>query len=345
MPEHHTPAPSSDLTLVPFAGLEELLARIFSRHGASEANAGILATNCASCERDGSLSHGIFRIPGYLASLRSGWADGQATPRLEHSGPSLLRVDAMNGFAQPALAAALPAISDMVSTTGVALVAIRRSHHFSALWPDIESFALGGLVALAMVTGFRCVAPPGGTRPVFGTNPLAFATPVAGARPLVFDFATSAMSNGDLRLAARARAKVPAGTGIDSGGSQTESPEAILDGGALLPFGGHKGAALSLMVEVMASALTGGLFSHEVDFSGYPGAETPNTGQVLLVVDPARGRTNDFARRVLTLVEAVRAAGAARLPSDRRYRRRDEADRNGIPIATDRLSELILLGS
>ncbi|MEI9402544.1 Ldh family oxidoreductase [Mesorhizobium argentiipisi] len=345
MPEDRVAASSSDLTLVPFVVLEDLLQRIFSRHGVSDDNAKILATNCASCERDGSLSHGIFRIAGYLSSLASGWVDGRAVPRLEDRGPSVIRVDAMNGFAQPALAAAVPAILDRVSATGVALVAIRRSHHFSALWPDLEPFALRDLVAIAMVTGFRCVAPPGGTKPVFGTNPLAFAAPVAGTHPLMFDFATSAMSNGDLRLAARAKAKVPLGTGIDSHGDRTDKPEAILDGGALLPFGGHKGAALSLMVEIMASALTGGLFSHEVDFSGYPGAETPNTGQVLLVIDPERAGNSDFAGRVLTLLDTVRASGAARLPSDRRYRQRAEANKDGIPIATDKLRQLIVLAS
>lgn len=316
-----------------YDGLLKKLRSVFMRHGVSESNAAILAENCAMCERDGSHSHGIFRIPGYLATLKSGWVDGNAVPLVEDSGPSFLRVDAANGFAQPALAAAIPKIFEQTNATGVSVVAIRDSHHFSALWPDIEAFAEAGLVALSMVSGLACVVPPGGHKAVFGTNPFAFATPIAGAPPLVFDFATSMMSNGDLRLADRTAQSVPLGTGIDEFGNPSSDPHAILNGGALLPFGGHKGAALSLMVEIMASALTGGQFSSEVDFSGYAGAETPRTGQLLIVIDPERSSGQNFASRVAKLVQMVRDAGQSRLPSDRRLQARANAALNGIPIS------------
>lgn len=331
---------SAPTTLVPFGELESLLRTILVRNGVSEHNAGIIATNCASCERDGSVSHGVFRIPGYVTSIASGWLDGTAVPSVERHGPSMLRVDARNGFAQVALEAAMPDVLEMVAESGVVVVAIRHSHHFSALWPDLEPLAARGLVALTTVGGLKCVAMPGGREPVFGTNPIAFATPVAGGPPLVMDFATSTRSNGDLQLAAMAGESVPLGTGIDREGELSDDAAAILDGGALLPFGGHKGAALSIMVEVLASALTAGLFSHEVDFSGHPGAETPSTGQALLVIDPTRGGNTEFAERVLTLVEVIRASGDVRLPSDRRYRNRAEALERGIPITDERLTQL-----
>ena len=182
------------------------------------------------------------------------------------------------------------------------------------------------------MSGLACVVPLGGTKPIFGTNPIAFATPVAGTTPLVFDFATSAMSNGDVRIAAREGRKVAPGTGIDRSGRQTDDPQAILDGGALLPFGGYKGAALSLMVEILASALTGGQFSSEVDFSSYPGAETPCTGQVVIVIDPKCGGTSQFADRVRRLMRDIRGSGNVRLPSDRRYEVRAKSERDGIAI-------------
>ena len=315
-----------------FDALADLLTRIFIRHGVSAANAALLGRNCATCERDGAASHGVFRIPGYVASLNSGWVDGHAVPVVEDCGPGFLRVDARNGFAQPALEAARPLLRDRVAQNGVALVAIRHSHHFSALWPDLEPFAADGLVALSMVTGIACVMPPGGRKPVFGTDPIAFATPVAGARPLVFDLATSAMSNGDLRIAAREGHAIPPGAGIDRNGQATTDPKAVLDGGGLLTFGGYKGGAIALMVEVMASALTGGQFSAEVDFKPYPGAETPCTGQVIILIDPARGSVAPFAGRVAMLVSMLRDAGQTRLPSDRRYAARAKAAQDGIAL-------------
>ncbi|WP_342635272.1 Ldh family oxidoreductase [Rhizobium chutanense] len=328
---------------ISFQALEQLLAAIFVRHGVSEANATILAGNCAGCERDGSLSHGLFRIPGYISSLKSGWVDGKAVPDIEDVGAAFMRVDARNGFAQPALAAAMPHLVDKVVASGVAVVAIRDSHHFSALWPDLEPLARSGFVALSMVSGLACVAPPGGRSAVFGTNPIAFATPVAGAHPMIYDFATSAMSNGDLWLAARAGHDVPLGTGVNASGELTGDPKAILAGGALLPFGGHKGAALSLMVEVLASALTGGQFSSEVDFSNHPGAETPKTGQIVIVIDPIRGGNKLFAERVAKLMGSVRDAGQPRLPSDRRYRTREASERDGISLETDTCEYLVSL--
>ena len=336
---------ATDTVIVPFEKLVETLAKVFEQAGVSEDNALILASNCAGCERDGGLSHGIFRIPGYVASLKSGWVDGKAEPTVERAGPAFLRVDARNGFAQPAWAKVLPQIMDVVREQGVAVVAIRDSHHFSALWPDLEPLAKAGLVALSMVTGLACVAPHGGTKPVFGTNPLAFATPVAGAEPLIFDFATSAMSNGDLRLAARAGDSVPLGTGVDADGDLSSDPASILSGGALLPFGGHKGASISLMVEILASALTGGQFSLEVDFSSHPGAETPKTGQLVVVIEPSRGNNSAFADRVRHLLDSVRDAGQARLPSDRRYRTRKQSETEGISISRAQYDALTAMSS
>ncbi|WP_085026397.1 Ldh family oxidoreductase [Ensifer aridi] len=325
--------------------LEALLARIFVRQGVCSDNARILAANCAACERDGSVSHGVFRIPGYIDSLKSGWVDGNACPEVEEVGPAFLRVDAKNGFAQPALATAMPRLTEVASSHGLAVLAMRDSHHFSALWPDLEPLAQRGFVALSMVSGLACVAPPGGNTAVFGTNPIAFATPVAGSNPLIYDFATSSMSNGDLRIAARQGHAVPLGTGIDSSGALSGNPADILAGGALLPFGGHKGAAISLMVEVLASALTGGQFSSEVDFSGHPGAETPKTGQLVIVLDPARGGNSGFAVRVASLLELIRQAGQQRLPSDRRYRTRELSVRDGVPIDSATYANLVALSA
>jgi delta1-piperideine-2-carboxylate reductase len=195
---------------VEFDRLKSLLSQIFLSNGTSEFTAEILAENCAGCERDGAISHGIFRIPGYLASLNTGWVDGKAEPEITVVSPSFIRIDARNGFAQPALAVAAQAIDEAVETTGIAVVAMRNSHHFSALWPDVEPFARKGLMAISFVNGLANVVPHGGRVPVYGTNPIAFATPVADADPLVVDQATSVMANGEVRLHALANRTLPA---------------------------------------------------------------------------------------------------------------------------------------
>jgi len=316
-----------------FTELAQVLRQIFVRHGTSEEVAQVLSQNCASAERDGSHSHGVFRIPGYLSSLASGWVDGKAVPVVEDVGAAFVRVDAANGFAQPALAAAMPLLIDKVRNAGIAILAIRSSHHFAALWPDVEPFAEQGLVALSVVNSMTCVVPHGAQKPLFGTNPIAFAAPRAGGNPIVFDLATSAIANGDVQIAARAGRTLPAGMGVDRAGQPTQDPKAILDGGALLPFGGYKGSALSMMVELLAAALTGGNFSFEFDWSKHPGAQTPWTGQLLIVIDPDKGSGQHFAERSEELVRQMHGVGQERMPGDRRYLQRARSLAEGIEIS------------
>jgi len=323
-----------------FAQLVALLKAIFIRHGASPDVASVLADNCARAEQDGAHSHGVFRIPGYVSTLGSGWVNGQAVPVVEDVASGFVRVDAANGFAQPALAAARPLLVEKARSAGIAVLAIRNSHHFAALWPDVEPFAEEGLVALSMVNSMTCVVPHGADRPLFGTNPIAFAAPRADGPPIVFDLATSAIAHGDVQIAARKGERVPPGTGVDSLGQPTQDPKAILEGGALLPFGGHKGSALSMMVELLAGALTGGNFSFEFDWSNHPGAKTPWTGQLLIVIDPSKTAGQDFALRSQELVRQMHAVGLRRLPGDRRHRTRAKAQLEGIMIEGDELARL-----
>jgi delta1-piperideine-2-carboxylate reductase len=328
-----------------FTDLTELLRQIFLRHGTSEEVAGVLAQNCASAERDGSHSHGIFRIKGYLSSLAAGWVDGQAVPQVEDVGAGFVRVDAGGGFAQPAMQAAKALLIDKARTAGIAILAIRNSHHFAALWPDVEPFAQEGLVALSVVNSMTCVVPHDAQKPLFGTNPIAFAAPRAGGQPIVFDMATSAIAHGDVQIAAREGRMLPPGMGVDSAGQPTEDPKAILDGGALLPFGGYKGSALSMMVELLSAALTGGNFSFDFDMSSKPGAQTPWTGQTIIVIDPDKGRGKVFAERSEELVKQMHGVGQQRMPGDRRYRQREKSLAEGIVLSAQDLVRLRELAS
>ncbi|MGY2374904.1 Ldh family oxidoreductase [Pseudomonas sp. SDO524_S393] len=330
----------SSSAIIGFAELVALLHAIFVRHGTRDDVAAILAHNCASAERDGAHSHGIFRIPGYLSTLASGWVNGKAVPVVSDVASGFVRVDAGNGFAQPALEAARPLLVEKARSAGIALLAIHNSHHFAALWPDVEPFAEEGLVALSVVNSMTCVVPHGADRPLFGTNPIAFAAPRADGPPIVFDLATSAIAHGDVQIAARKGERLAPGMGVDSLGQPTQDPKAVLEGGALLPFGGHKGSALSMMVELLAAALTGGNFSFEFSWADHPGARTPWTGQLLIVIDPSKTAGQSFAERSQELVRQMHAAGLRRLPGDRRHRTRVKSDERGIEVDADELARL-----
>ena len=210
---------------------------------------------------------------------------------------------------------------------------LANTHHFAALWPDIEPFAEAGLIALTMVSARSRIVAWGGRRKVLGTNPMAFACPQADGPPLVWDQASSLRSQGDVLLAGNEGRAVDEGVGVDEAGRPSTDPAAILEGGAMLPFGGHKGAGIAFMVEVLAAALSGGRFGFEDRSAEFPGAETSNAGQFLLLIDPRRTAGTGFYRRIDGLLAALREAGAPRLPGDARQRRREQARRDGIPLS------------
>jgi delta1-piperideine-2-carboxylate reductase len=320
---------------VGFDALAGLVARAFELHGCSAEVARVIAGNMVTAEQDGAKSHGVFRIPAYLSSLDAGWVNGKAEPVIEDVAPAMLRGDGNNGFALPLLERARPALLSKARTNGIALLTVRNAHHFSAVWPDIEPFAREGFIAMGMINSMASVVPHGGHRKLYGTNPLGFAAPRASGDPLVFDQASSALSNGDVQIAAREGHQLPPDSGVDRDGNPTTDPQAVLDGGSLLSFGGYKGSSIGMMMEIMAAGLAGGRFSHEVDFSQHPGAATPNTAQTYIVIDPGRGAVTDFTARIEGLIAEIHDAGQERLPGDRRYANRREAVVNGLPLSDE----------
>jgi delta1-piperideine-2-carboxylate reductase len=313
--------------------LTDLVVRIFLHHGVSAENAGPVAETIVSAERDGAASHGLLRLPGYVSTLQSGWVDGRALPVVTDAAPALVATEAANGFAQPALRASATLLRAKAHNQGIAAVAIRNSHHFAALWPDIEPFAAEGFIALAMVNGRQRMVVWGGKRKLLGTSPMAFACPRPGRLPLVWDQASSVMAQGELLLAAQRDDILPEGVGLDAEGRPTTDPHAVLDGGSLLPFGGHKGSSIAFMIEILAGALTGGPFGFEDRSHEYPGAQTPKAGQTVILIDPLLVPGNRYFERIEGLFEAVAASGVERLPAERRYARREQSLRDGITVS------------
>ena len=270
------------------------------------------------------------RLPGYVSTLKSGWVDGRAVPVVTDAAPGLVATEAANGFAQPALRASAPLLREKARRQGIAAVAIRNSHHFAAVWPDIEPFAVEGFIALAMVNGRQRMVVWGGKRKLLGTSPMAFACPRPGRLPLVWDQASSVMAQGEILLAAQRGEILPEGVGLDADGRPTTDPHAVLDGGSILPFGGHKGSSIAFMIEILAGALTGGPFGFEDRSHEYPGAQTPKAGQTVILIDPLLVPGNRYFERIESLFDAIAASGVERLPAERRYARREQSLRDGI---------------
>ena len=319
--------------------LTELVAAVFTNRGMAEGNARIMAGVVVAAERDGTQSHGIQRMRGYVGSMESGWVDPRAEPSIKHSTTAMLAADAGNGFAQIALSHAKSDLISLARQHGMAVLTTRNSHHLAALWPDIEPFAEAGFIALTVLNTRPWMTAWDGAKRVLGTNAMAFACPRAGANPVVWDQASSTMSQGDVLLHATAGRPLPLGAGVGADGQPSTDAASVLREGALLPFAGTKGSSIAFMVEILAAAFGGGRFGFEDRSASVPGAVTTNGGQFLLLLDPS-ANGSDFAVRVENLVTTILASGSKRLPGDRRYAKRREAETAGISIPSDLLEEL-----
>lgn len=293
-----------------------------ARNGCDDDNATAAAKTIAAAERDGSVSHGLFRLPGYIASLQSGKVNGGASPQHDGLTPAAIRVDGDRGFAPLALEYGLPLVADAAHDLGVAVLLIQHSFHFAALWPEVEALANRGLVGMACTAHTPMVAPFGGRQPFFSTNPLSFAYPRPGRAPYVFDMATSAMARGEIGIAARDGRQLPPGVGLDPLGVPTTDPNKIHDGGTILPFGGHKGSAISTMIELLAAGLVGDNFSYEAATADNGDGGPAVGGEFILAMSPEVLAGPGWAEHSESFLSELERLDGVRLPGRRRFDRR-----------------------
>ena len=324
--------------------VEQLAQSCLLANGCNADNANAVADTILQAERDGCHSHGLLRLPGYVAALKSGKVDGHACPEVTAVSPSMLRVDAGGGFAPLALNSGRPALIEAAKTHGVAIMAITRSHHFAALWVEVEPLARAGLAALACTAYMPAMPPAGGNKPFFGTNPMAFGWPRGTQPPMVFDMAAAAMAKGEVLVAARDGHELPAGTGLDRDGKPTTDAQAIIDGGMLLPFGGYKGSGIAMMIELLAAGLIGERFSFEAAAHDNKDGGPPRGGEFILAIDPGRLGGDDWLAHCESFFAAMLAIDGTRLPGDRRHANRAQTPKTGIPVPEALLNKIKDLG-
>lgn len=307
-------------------------AAAFLEHcGTSPANARVTAAALIAAEADGLSTHGFARLPGYGAMVAAGKLDGHAVPTLRRVAPTVLAVDAGNGFAYPAIELCLPELAELAREAGIALAGLRRSSHFGVAGHAVEKLAERGLVALAFANAPASIAPWGGRRALFGANPMALATPLRGRPPAVVDLSVAKVARGNILAAAQRGEPIPEGWALDPDGNPTRDAKAGL-AGTMVPMGEAKGTALAFLIEVMAAALTASAFSADsasfFDGEGPP----PAVGQSIIAIDPSRLAGAAYLDHVERLARSIEDEPGARLPGARRLANREKAGREGVTL-------------
>ena len=317
-----------------------MVCRALTNAHASAAAAHATATALVCADQQGTASHGVSRVPQYVGHMKAGRIDGAATPVIakEHGAVSI--IDAADGLAFPACELAIQTAIAAAQTYGIAAASVTNSYHFGAAIYHLETVAQAGMVGLAFSNSPAAIAPWGGKRPLFGTNPIAAIFPRKGTDPLAIDLALSEVARGKLMIAAKDGKEIPLGWALDAEGQATTDPSKGLKG-SMAPAGGVKGAMLALTVELLVTALSGARFGFEADSFFDVEGNKPRIGQLFLVINPdALGGADVFAERVQTLVTAMLEDGGVRLPGARRYANAAKAERDGVTIPDALLAQL-----
>ncbi|WP_104063619.1 Ldh family oxidoreductase [Arthrobacter sp. 4R501] len=290
--------------------LTEICRRALERAGADSSAAEILAKATVEAELVGNRAVGVAHLFDYLDGYRSGRIATNVQPRIHRSAPAVIDVDASNGLAQTAFEAALADLLEAAREAGIAALWIRRSYTCGELGYYARRLAQEGFIAMASANSPALMSIGGSPQPVLGTNPLAYGIPRPGKMPFVIDQASSSTAYVNIKRAAEKDEPIPAGWALARNGEPTQNASEALQG-TLLPFGGHRGGNVALLMEVLAT-LSGATFS--IDAAPFDhGAVSPGIGVFLLAIDPAR--FTGSVDRIGKQLEYLRDEHQVRLPA------------------------------
>jgi ureidoglycolate dehydrogenase (NAD+) len=316
--------------------------------GVPDAEAGIVADTLVEADLRGVHSHGVMRLPIYIKRIQAGLVRPEASATVVTEGDAFVQLDAHNGLGQVASVRAMDLAIGKARRRGIGIVGVAHSTHFGAAAYYAMQAAARQMIGVAITNTVPLMPPVGGAAKIVGNNPIAYAIPAGRERPVVLDIATSVVAHGKVQRARGRGDRVPLGWGVDRHGEPTDRPEAIMDGGMLLPFGGHKGFGLAMIFDLLCGPLTGAGASAEVAGLAIGGQARPqNAGHLFLAIDVAQFRPlPDFFDSVDRYVQAVRnsprAPGIERIyvPGEIEFETADARRRDGIPIDPDVIADL-----
>ena len=319
---------TDDVTLSPTQAID-LARTALMRVGMAEAAATALARATLDAEMAGKRALGLQHLTDYLRGLIDGRIKGRAEPLITSPVPAIMKCDAMGGVAQHGFSLAHEELASKARTFGLAAFALHNSYTAGELGWYAARLAEEGLVTLAATNGPALMAGAGGRQPVYCTNPLAFAAPLDTGRILLVDQASSATAFVNIREAAARGEAIPDGWALDQDGAPTTDPFAAMQG-ALLAFGGARGANIALMVEVLAAGLTGANWSLDApDFQA--GDTSPGAGLFVLALSPQLF-TDDFVTRLSSQAKRLAGDYSVHIPGIERVKRQRDAESAGIVL-------------
>ena len=339
--------PMDELRTNPDA-LRDFSAAILGAAGLNATDAELCADTLVQAELWGHASHGVLRLPWYVARLASGACDAKGRPALVQDLGPLAQVDAQDAMGQVATTFAMDEAVRRAGVHGIAAVSVRNSNHFGTAMYYTLRAARRGMIAFLSTNASPAMAPWGGREKAVGTNPWSWAAPAGERAPLVLDMANTSVARGKIYLAQQKGEHIPLDWALDSAGRPTDDAQAAI-AGLIQPMGGHKGYAIALMMDVLSGVLSGGAFGPDV-IGPYTPKGRSGAGHFIFVLDIARLMAPaEFAARVDALIDGLKqnplAAGADAIlyPGELEAANDARNRRAGIALPPDTVRDLTTL--
>ncbi|NBE98216.1 Ldh family oxidoreductase [Nonomuraea sp. KC401] len=326
--------------LIDAGQLRDLARDVLTAAGVPAGTAATVSASLVEADLAGHGSHGVRRLMPYVEKIEAGVIVPDARPDVVSRRGATAVVSGRRGFGQAAAGLATAEAARLAAAHAAGVVAVRECNHVGRLGEYAATLAAQGLVAQVVGNADPTVAPYGGHRRMLGTNPMAWAVPRAGGAAVVMDWATAAIAEGKLGLLLAGGSRAPEGVVVDPEGRPSTDPADFYRGGALLPFGGHKGYGLSVLIELVGGLLTGTGTACSPEYDG-------TFGTVITAVDiSAFVPLDDYVAQVESFCEALRASGPGVIvPGEPEAEARAARLKEGIPVPAPVWDELGVLAA
>lgn len=327
------------------AELQKFVQRVLVGNGVPEDHATIVAQCLVQADLRGVDTHGSNRIPSYMKRIRQKVLDPSATPELQQVTPAAAIVDAKNGFGFVAAHMGMRKAIEMAQQIGIGMVSIKHSNHFGMAAWLVQQAIDAGMMSLVFTNSSPALPVWGGKSQLMGVSPIACGAPAGEERPFILDMAPSVAARGKIYKALRRGEKIPTDWALDKDGNATDDPARALEG-VMLPMGGPKGSALSIMMDVFSGVLSGSAFAGHVT-GPYDPSKPADVGHFLVAIKPDlfmdleefKSRMDYLYQRVVT---SDKAAGVDRIyyPGEIEQITRDRRLTEGIPFTESEIASL-----
>ncbi|ACA17972.1 Malate/L-lactate dehydrogenase [Methylobacterium sp. 4-46] len=333
---------------IPAEALRAFAAAVYGAAGMGAQDAALCADSLVQADLWGHQSHGMMRLSWYAARLAAGVCDPRAVPESVVDAGGLAVIDGREAMGQVVAAQAMAEAMARAAAHGIGAVAVRNSNHFGTAMYFTLMAARAGCIGFLSTNASPAMAPWGGRRKALGNNPWSWAAPAGRHAPLVLDIANTAVARGKIYLARQRGEAIPLGWAMDASGRPTADPQAAIDG-LILPMAGHKGSAISAVMDVLSGVLTGSAFGAGVA-GPYQAERRSGAGHLALAIDIARIQPlAEFEARMERFIAEMRAvplaegAEAVFYPGEIEARAEAENLREGVLLPEDTRADLLRL--